>query len=421
MRVLVQGGKKKAIVGSKPRNISSKQVPKTLKVRKLPIKGAVKKVKKRPLALKPKAPENQDGVAHFEQNPIPAICETTTNESVVLLNETVALESEEPMDGIEVVCAENVEDTAAKYTVFTPSQDQCDDENCTNIKDGADQPVVQNSDACILEDLCRPSESASLEDLPDEKNCKNVEDTAVKDISSYSKLTSPEDKPDGDIYFGDEPNVESCPSESTSMGHQPMRENSRNVVDVDAEDLKSFSKSTSSEDQPESAVEEAEVAMVAALVETQSSEPENMTAFEPEDDTNLNKANEPVNMEQMLTGQSGLEDVERMEVKSDMEEVAEQLKTFEVVQEHPDHLLSGGADESCPTEAATQASDHIDQTTMPELESTLKEPETTTGQPEVQSVGAEKTKRLGGAGKTEAVPEGNGKVLIQCKCSTWEL
>lgn len=402
-------------MGSKPKNISSKQVPKTVKVRKLPIKGAVKK---RPLALSPKAPENQDGVAHFEQNPIPLISETITNESMVLVKETVALESEEPMDGIEVVGAENVEDTAAEYAVFTPSQEHRDDENCTNVEDVATQPVVQNFDPCITEDLCRPSKSTSSEDLPDEKNSENIEDTAVKDISSYSKLTSPEDKPDGDIYVGDEPNVESSPSKSTSLGHQPTGENSRNVEDMDAKDLRSFSKSTSSEDQPESAVEEA---MVVPLVETQSSEPENMTAFEPEHDTNLDKAIEPVNTEQMLTGQSGLEDGELVEVKSDVEDVEDQLKTFEVVQEHHDHQLSYGADKSCPTETATQASEHIHQTALPELETALKEPETKTGHLQVEHVGAEKTKLLGGVGKTEAVLEGNGKVLNQCKCSTWEL
>lgn len=406
-------------MGSKPKNISGKQVPKTVKVRKLPIKRAVKK---RPLAVRPKAPENQDSVAHFEQNPIPAICETITNESMVLVRETVALESEEPMDGIEVICAEHVEDTAVTCAVFTPSPEHRDDENCTNVEDVAIQPVVQNVDACITEDLCRPSKSTSSEDLPDEKNSENVEDTAVKDISSYSKLTSPEDKPDGDIYVGDEPNVESSPSKSTSLGHQPTGgENSRNDEDMDAKDLRSFSKSTSSEEQPESAVEEAMVAMVAPLVETQSSEPENMTAFEPEHDTNLDKAIEPVNTEQMLTGQSGLEDGELVEVKSDVEDVEDQLKTFEAVQEHHDHQLSYGADESCPTETGTRASWHIHQTALPELETALKEPESKTGHPQVQYVGAEKTQLLGGVGKTEAVLEGNGKVLNQCKCSTWEL
>lgn len=400
-------------MGSKPKNISSKQVPKIVKVRKLPVKGAVKKVKKRPLALRPEAPGNQDSVAPFEQNPIPAICETITNESIVLVKETVALESEKPMDGIEVVCAESVKDTAANYAVLTPSQEHSDDENCTNVddEDSPTQPVVQNFDACITEDLCRPFKLTSTEDPPDEKNSENVEGTAVKDINSCSKLTSPEDKPDRDIYVGDEPNVESTPSISTSMGYQPAEENSRNVEEMDAKDLRSFSKSTSPEDPPESAVEEAMVPMVVPLIESQFSEPENMTASDPEHGTVLEEAIEPVNAEQMLTGQSGLEDGELVEGKSDVEDVEDQLKTFEVVEEHHEHQLSYGADESFPKEMATQASEHIQQTALPELETTLKEPETKTGHPHVRYVGAEKTKLLGGVGKTEAVIEGNGTLL----------
>lgn len=391
VRVLVKGGKKKTIVGSKAKNISSKQVPKTVKVGKLPLKGAVKKVKKKPLAVKSEASGNQEVVANFEQNPKLATCETILNKSVAFVKETLALDSEEPMAGIEVTGAEHVEGAAAKCAVFTPSEDHNDDDSCTNAEDEVTQPVVQNIEACITEDLCRSSKLTSSEDLPDENNSKIVEDTAVLDASSYSKLTWPEDKPDGDVYVGDEPNAESSPDKSPPLSHQPTEENSGNVEGVDTKDLRSVSTFTSSEDQPERAVDQA---LVVPLVETLSDEPMNVAALEPENDATLDKAIEPVTTEQTASGQSGPEDGEIVEVRSDTEDV----------QEHCDHQLSCVSDESCPTETATQAPEHI------QLESTLKEAETKMAHPHEQDVGGKKTKLAGGVGKTEAVLQGNGKV-----------
>lgn len=396
VRVLVKGGKKKTIVGSKAKNISSKQVPKTLKVGKLPLKGAVKKVKKKPLAIKSEASGNQEGVANSEQNPKLTTCETIINESVALVKETLALDSEEPMAGIEVTGAENVEGAAAKCAVFTPSEDHNDGNNCTNAEDEVTQPVVQNIEACITEDLCRSSKLTSSEDLPDENNSKIVEDTAVLGASGYSKPTWPEDKPDGDTYVGDEPNAESSPDKSPPLSHQPTEENSGKVEGVDAKDL-SVSTFTSSEDLPERAVDQA---LVVPPVETLSDEPMNVAALEPENDASLDKAIEPVTTEQTAGGQSGPEDGEIVEVRSDTEDV----------QEHCDHQLPCGADESCPTVTTTQAPEHIHQPTLPELESTLKEAETKTAHPHEQDVGGKKTKLVGGVGKTEAVLEGNGKV-----------
>lgn len=354
VRVLVKGGKKKTIVGSKAKNISSKQVPKAVKVGKLPLKGVVKKIKKKTLAVKPEASKNQEGVANLDQNPIWATCETITNESITFVKETLAPDSEETMAGIEVIGAENAGGAAAKCAVFPPSEDRNDDDNCTNVEDA----VVQDIEACITEDLCSSPKLSTSEELPDRGNSKIVEDTEVIFVSSHSKVTLQKDKSDGDIiYIEDEPDVESSPSRSESLSHQPTEENPGNV-----------SKFTSSKDQPKREVDQP---LVVPLVETQSDEPVNMTALEPESDASLDKAIEPVTTEQTKSGQSGTQDGEIVEVKTDMEDV----------QKHRIHQLSSGADESSPP----QALEHVHQP-------------------------SKKTKPPGGVWKTEAVLEGNSSV-----------
>lgn len=438
-RVLVKGGKKKTTVGSKTKTISSKQVPKSKKAGKLPVKGDVKKMKKKPLALQSETPESQPSFALFEQNQTAEICQAIINESVALVKEEVLLEStnesiikneeivsqvmtsisesitdssvpqsnressEESLDGV-AVCSENVEGKADEDAVVAPSEDHRDDENSTNVEDVAIK--AENFEACMTEDPCRSSESTSSDNPPDADHSKDVQDLAVEDISSSFEPESPEEEPDGEIYVGDEHNVQSCPSKSASLSHEPMKENSRNVEDMDAEDLRDVLPSTLSKSQPESSAEEA---MVVPLVESHAGEPENVDAFEVDHDANLDKASEPANTEQTLTEQSGLEDGELEELQSELENVGEQLKTLEVVQEHHDRQLSDGADETRPTETPAQAPEHVHQATVPELESPFNDPEIKTDRPQVQYVGAKKAKLRGGGGKTEAALKGDGK------------
>lgn len=372
-------------------------------VSKSPLKGAVKKVKKRPLAVESDAPENQDNVANFEQNPVLAICETVTTEPITLVNETRAPDFEEPMDGIEVAGAENVEGETAELAAVTPAEERHDDENCTNVEDVVSEPAVENIEACVAEDPCSSSQPASSEELPDEKNSKTVEDTAANDESSF-KLTPAEDKPDE----GDEPNVESSSVQLTALSHQPDEDVSGNVEGMNGEAPCSVSQLISAEDQPGRAVEEV---TAVPLVDPQSLEPMNLTAVEPENDASLDEASEPATTEKANSGQSGTEDGEIVEVKSDAEDV----------QGRRDDQLSCGADESCPTVTAARAAEHVQQPALSEPESTSKEPESETAHSREQHAGGKKTKLPGGAGKTEAVVEGKWKVLSQCHCSTKEL
>lgn len=425
------------VLVSKAKNVSTKQVAKTVKAGKLPVKGAMKKLKKRCPTLKSAAPENQPDVAHLEEKPIPVKCETITEESMVLVKETVNHKSteggtirseehftegkifksetasieiqsppeitEEPLAG-EVVCVENVEGVAAKDVLSksTTLENQADGENC---KEGEDlvthytssppkyasyktEPSIENSsnlDVWAAKDLSIPSKSSSLEDQPDGENSKNVEDTETKAINS--------------------------PSNSTGPYNQPAAENSRNVEDMAVKDLSSPLQSTCSEDQPHiEASLKSEARVQEPEVETKDVEPENMTHSEPEHHANLGKASEAMNTEPMLTGQNRLEDAELMEVETHSEDKEEKMKTLEVVQEHSESQLPSSADETCLTETTVEALQHVHQKTLSELaESTSEEPETKTDTPQVHqlaagslTVTAEKTKLLGGDVKTEA-------------------
>lgn len=398
LRVLIKGGKKKTIVSSKAKKTQNQLVLKTVKVGKLPLKAAGKTIKKRPLPVKSEAPKNQESVANVEQNPILAMCETVTKESVAFVRETLALESEEPMDGIPVVGAENVEGETAVHAPLTPSVDPDNGDSLANVKDAVSEPAVQNIDACITEEPFRSSDPTSSEELADEKNSEAVEGTAVSGSSS-SRIPSPQDQPDEDVRVGDEPSVESCCAKSPPLSQQPSEDTPGNVEGVNAEDLSSVSKFMSAEDQPESASEEV---IAVPLVETQPVEPINVTACQPESDASLGKASEPVSTEHTSS-----EHGEIKEVKKDAEED----------QEHLDDRLPRGADESCPAETAAPASERV--TEQPTLSE--REPKTKTGDSHEQYVAGKKTKLPGGVGKTEAVREGNGKVLGQGHCSTLEL
>ncbi len=160
---------------SKAKNVSTKQIAKTVKAGKLPAKGAVKKVavKQKPSkssGSKSTAPENQPDAGESKKKAVPEKSETKVQEPVVVLKETV--EADKSANSAVAEPTEGTMTEASKAETASSTQKPKTPADMLAAAGAVAKEKVEETTAKAVNE---PSTSTVSENRPDAENSKPKE------------------------------------------------------------------------------------------------------------------------------------------------------------------------------------------------------------------------------------------------------